>query len=152
MDSTDIELLKLLSAIADKESDRIWVRYNAMLVSSTGLIAVFGWLIGQDQHTKQLSLAYAILFLSAIGAALAVTWLLTIVLGRFYEKRWFADMDAIIQGDQSLRRILLARNGASPRVVRPRLPNVLVLFCSIPAAFLSFWVWALVASLLLVLR
>src|SRR2546421_691061 len=43
MDKDEVEVLKLLAGIADKESDHIWTRYQIMFFASIGLLAILAW-------------------------------------------------------------------------------------------------------------
>lgn len=144
MDKDKIEVLKLLAGIADKESDRIWTRYQIMFYASTGLLAILAWVVQNTGQLRQLGLQSFPVFVSALGLLVAVAWITSIILGRFYERRWFADMDAIIDSDESLKDWIRARNSVQPRVVRPRLtPNIVLLYSLIPGLFFIFWAYTL---------
>jgi hypothetical protein len=139
MEANTLEVLKMLATIADNESDRILQRFNYMLISSTGLAGAFSWLNEQQGRLRPMSLGWLMLFLGIMGALLAVAWLLSMILGRFYEKRWFLDMDEIIKNDPELKSLIRARSSEGARIVRPNISNVLVLYCLIPSGFLLFW-------------
>ncbi len=49
-----LEVLRYLSELAIKEADLIWLRYQTMLIASTGLIAILGYSI--DKHIIWVSL------------------------------------------------------------------------------------------------
>lgn len=152
MDKDKVEVLKLLASIADKESDRIWTRYQIMFYASTGLLAILAWVLQNAEQLGPLGLQSFPVFVSALGFLVAVAWLASIILGRFYEKRWFADMDTIIDSDESLKHWVRARNSAQPRVIRLRfVPNIVLLYSLIPGLFLIFWAYTLGRSFVNVL-
>ena len=45
--SDKIEILKLVLTLAEKEADRMWVRYNMMLTANAGLVALMAFRLDQ---------------------------------------------------------------------------------------------------------
>lgn len=139
MDNNKLEVLKLLATIADEESNRIWTRYQIMFYANTGLIAIAAWILDKKGTPNNGGFGSYLGFIAVLGMLLAVMWLASVVLGRYYERRLFADIKALIATDQFLREFIRYRNENEPRVSPPRLLNIVNLYGIIPILFLFFW-------------
>jgi hypothetical protein len=126
-----LEILKVLVELAEKESNRSWVRYSMMLYSSTGLLAVLSVTVSDG-------LSLISLLPSVSGIVIAIAWLRINILSYYYEHRWHADIEALIESDETFRQWIRGRN--QPRIPRPlRSRSALAYFNTVPAAFLVLW-------------
>lgn len=139
--SDKIEILKLVLDSAEKEADRMWLRYSVMLTANAGLIALLSFQL--DQPTI---LAWII---SLLGIILSIAWYYLIVLSYYYERRWFADAQAIIESNELLRKYLRARS-SNPRISRPISKTGTAFLKITVIAFGIGWVAALCLSIYLV--
>jgi hypothetical protein len=96
------ELLKLVSDLSEKESDRTWKRYNTMLTANTFLlsaITLFG---------KELDPILKVV-LGLLGIFIASIWIKISLLSKKYEKRWHNDMDELIANDNYFKAHIKGR-------------------------------------------
>ncbi|MBT9147437.1 MAG: hypothetical protein DDT32_01192 [Syntrophomonadaceae bacterium] len=134
-----LEVLRYLSELAIKEADLIWLRYQTMLIASTGLIAILGYSI--DKHIIWVSYAVSIL-----GVVLALVWLQIHRLSQFYYQRWQLDADEIVKSDAEFAEWIRGR--LAPRIARPSNISASGYANILPVAFLIGWCVILITLLL----
>ena len=138
-----LEVLKLVSDLAERESDRSWVRYSMMLYANTGILAILTYAL-QSQRWINVALP------SFMGVIMSYAWLKTNGASYYYEHRWHADMEAIIKSDKTLRTWVKGRN--SPRIAKPfRNRSGMFYFNIVPTCFLLFWLTVLTVSMLTIM-
>lgn len=109
--SDKIQLLGVLTELALKEAELIWVRYTTMLYASTGLVGILAFSIEKGFN-------FVTLCTSLIGLALAIVWFQMIKLSGFYYQRWQKDADFLVSSDEELKNIVRGR--ISPRIIAPQ--------------------------------
>jgi hypothetical protein len=125
------ELLRYVTELAEKESDRAWVRYNVMLTITGGIFVLltFAW----GTHNPLIVAAVTIL-----GVFISYTWYQINRWSYYYEHRWHADMEEIIRSERFLSEWVRGRTAS--RIERPGkagwpffhwLPRILLVFWSI---------------------
>ncbi|HEX8682951.1 MAG TPA: hypothetical protein VF707_11595 [Ardenticatenaceae bacterium] len=132
------EVLKLLVELAEKESDRSWVRYSMMLYASTGLTAILSF--AASSATPILSVAPAV-----AGIVIAIVWVRMNTLSYYYEHRWHADIEEVVKSEPLLTQWIRGRN--NPRIARPyRKSKFPFGFYAnmVPVAFLVLWILVLI--------
>jgi hypothetical protein len=88
-----LEMLKFVTDLAEKESDRFWTRFNAMLYSNTALFAILSFSAKDSNSTFQ---NITQIVVATLGICLSLLWFLLVRLSRFYENRWLRNVENII--------------------------------------------------------
>jgi hypothetical protein len=131
VDEKAISLLALVADLAERESDRGWKRQTMMINASTGLVAILTF----SASTKIL---LASLPPALVGIAIAIAWLKTNNASYYYEHRWHADMEAVIEANPLLAKWVRGRNRHFPRIPR-NFRSGAIYFNVVPWAFLLLW-------------
>lgn len=111
MDKDKFEMLKLVSDLAEHETDRTWGRTMAIMTANAGLFVLVSVAIQKDLQPLVVAVA-------AVGVLLAILWYCIATISKHYEERWHKDMEAIILEDDDLTKFVRGRN--KPRTARPR--------------------------------
>jgi len=131
VDKDKLEALKLVTQLAENESDRGWKRYTVMLTANGALLAFLSASVRMEN-------IFLVSILAAIGAVVSWTWLKINEASYFYEHRWHSDMEAIIESEPFLSLWIRGRN--NPRISRPHKKSGLYLFSVLPKFITAFWV------------
>ena len=66
-----------------------------MFYASTGLVAIGAWMLEKVARLQSLGFGWLPTFVAVLGIVIAAAWVGSMVLGRFYEERLFADMQSL---------------------------------------------------------
>jgi len=135
MDRDKFEILKMLTDLAENESDRCWARFHMLLLVNTGLVAALSFSLTGASRLLAVGL-------SLLGITCSWAWLKINVLSDYYEHRWYADVDEVIKSDETLSEWVRGR--IQPRIPKPfRNRGGWFYFNMVPKAFLILWVLVL---------
>ena len=131
-------MLRLVSDLAEHESDRTWARTTAIMTVNAGLFVLMAVAIEKD-------LRPLILATAGIGVLLAIVWYCIVTISKHYEARWHRDMEAIILADPDLTVYVRGRH--DPRDERPRVWRASTSLKIIVVLIGLMWLLILVLSL-----
>jgi hypothetical protein len=133
----DLEFLRLSLESAEKEADRMWTRFNALLVTNGGLLAMMTTDLIRERDFR--------ILLSFGGIGVCLLWLHTVRLSVFYEKRWFDGCSLILERngwkDQFGGRFnpVQEKHRPVPGGSSAHCQYGVVLLCVVAWLLLSFW-------------
>lgn len=110
-DINKLEILKLVSDLAERETDRTWSRTTAIMTLNAGLFIL-------TSVAFQKNLTSLLIICAVLGILLAFLWFSIAVISKYYEERWHKDMEAIISNDPTLTEFVRGRN--NPRCIKPK--------------------------------
>ena len=132
-----LQLLGLLNEWAQKEAALIWSRYQAMLLASTGLVAILSFALEKK-------LFWVIYGSSAVGVILAIVWVQIIQLSQFYYQRWQHDADELVKSENEFSKWVRGR--INPRVEQPSRFSASMYAIIVPITFFIGWVVVLLSA------
>ena len=106
MRDTEIEILKLVSELAENESDRFWTRYYTMLYANTAMLGIIAAIISFYPP----KFIYALLICSFIGCAVSYVWWRIVGFGLSFQDRWIEDQKAIIDNNSDIHQLIKGRD------------------------------------------
>lgn len=103
MDKNNFEILKLVSDIAEKESDRFWKRFYVMFATNGGLLGYLSFLLKNEYM-------YLIIPCTVLGIVVSIIWMITIAWSFEYQDRWIKDQIKLISEDDFLGKKIQGRD------------------------------------------
>jgi len=134
-----IEIFKIISDLAEKETDRYWIRYRTMFLINSAIGAIISF-------TPDNIRMIVILFCSPIGFFTSYSWLQIIRWSEYYQDRWVRDQIAIINSDQFLSDYIKGRS--EERLKKPEMISIRKLFWVGPVVFLVIWIMLISLSVI----
>jgi len=107
-----IRMLELVSQLAENESERTWKRFSILLAMNGALVALVSLAPPEN-------LRFSSIIGSLLGLLLTFVWYRMIPISKYYEKRWHADMLAIISSSPHIAKYIKGRDSLTARVERP---------------------------------
>ena len=107
-----LKLLEMIITLSENESDRSLQRFILMLTVNGGLIATTSFL-----YKSNFTLIIPII--SLFGFILCIFWYRILIITKYYESRWHADMEALIESDEFICKYLKGRSRYELRIERP---------------------------------
>jgi len=109
---TKLQMLQLVSDIAERESDRTWRRFAILITINGALVALVS--IISPEFSKATRLVAGI-----FGLVVSFAWYKMVPISKYYEQRWQEDMKYIISSDPVLADVIKARDSVTSRATRP---------------------------------
>jgi hypothetical protein len=134
-----LELLKLVSNLAESEANRAWSRYTVMLYANTALLGIVAWVLTNGAQAAAFPPAFA-------GALCSLAWWRITNLSDYYQSRWHADMEALTESDETLAEWVRGRN--HPRIPMRKGKPVYFWAQFAPISYFMLWI-SLVAVFIL---
>lgn len=131
-----LEILRFVAELGESESDRTWRRFSMMLTVNAGLVAIVAL------ADPTLVPPVIRLLASFIGIVLSVVWFHVIRMSKYYEYRWHADMEYILNHSPELQEFIRGRPADKCRIDRPFSWSTTTSASLLPISFGLFWVGA----------
>ena len=134
----NIEILKLVSELAEKESDRFWTRYSTMLYATTVLVGIVSF-------SPSNYIIYILLLCSILGCVISFVWLIMVKWGLYYQDRWIFDQKKIIESNIEFKEFIKGRDedfsrSSNARLSKPYGLDPRLLYKILPVSFFIIWV------------
>lgn len=126
-----IEILKIVTDLSEKESDRGMARYKMMFFLQSVLVAAVSLKLIDGNF-------YVLLLISVIGIIFCFAWYWMIIWNLYWQDRWICDQKAIIEEDETLKCMMKGRT--EERLKRPNIVSGRVVFQIPPVVFGGVWV------------
>ena len=131
-------IFNVLTTLALKEAELLWVRYTTMLYTNTGLVAILAYAL----ENKSTGLIVGI---AVVGVIMSIVWVQMIRLSSYYYQRWQIDADQLVQSDKYLSEVIRGR--LNPRLEKPANWSASTYGKIIPFIFIVGWVIVILDAL-----
>lgn len=149
-----IEILRMVSDFAEKESDRFWRRYTTFFLFNSA----FGSIISLSPDTLK---DCSIIFYSFLGIISCIVWFYIIPWSFAYQDRWILDQIKIIDSDPMLKDFISGRHRDLRKIIKifskapkkfvkgasSKIPGARALYYMGPISFFIIWLIILIFNL-----